>query len=162
MNWVDYAILGVVLVSAVVSLLRGFIKEALSLTGWIVAIWVALAFASRLSEMLAGLISSPSLRIVVAFTILFIVTLVLAALVNFFASQLVKRTGLTGTDRVLGMFFGILRGAVIVAVLVLFAGLSTVPQESWWRGSLLIPHFQGLAIFLRDLLPADVARHFVY
>ena len=112
--------------------------------------------------MLDGLITSPSLRIVVAFSVLFIVTLVLAALVNFFASQLVKRTGLTGTDRVLGMFFGILRGAVIVAILVLFAGISTLPQEPWWRGSLLIPHFQGLAIFLRDLLPADVARHFVY
>ncbi len=162
MNWVDYAIVGVVLVSAVVSLLRGFVKEALSLAGWIIAIWVALAFASHLSKMLDGLITSPSLRIVVAFSILFVVTLVLAALVNFFASQLVKRTGLTGTDRVLGMLFGILRGAVIIAILVLLAGLSTLPQEPWWRDSLLVPYFQGLAVFLRDLLPADVARHFVY
>lgn len=157
---VDYAILGVLLISSFISLIRGFVKEALSLTGWVLAFWISLSFAVPLSKLLASSMDDPTLRLIVAFVVLFILTLIVSAVVNFFASRLVQRTGLTGTDRFLGVLFGFLRGALLVSVLVLLAGLTSLPKESWWDDSFLLFRFQAIAMWIRDLLPADVAASF--
>jgi membrane protein required for colicin V production len=157
---VDYAILGILLISSFISLVRGFVKEALSLTGWILAFWISLSFAVPLSKLLATSMADPTLRLIVAFIVLFILTLIASAVINFFASRLVQRTGLTGTDRFLGVIFGFLRGALLVSVLVLLAGLTSLPKESWWDDSFLLFRFQAIAMWIRELLPADVAASF--
>ncbi len=162
MIWVDYAIVAIVAVSAIISVIRGFVREALSLAGLIAAIWIALTFFQNLTVVLNDYISAPSIRMVVAFAILFIVTLLLAGVVNHLAARLVKKSGLTGTDRMLGMLFGLARGAVIVAILVLLAGLTPVPRDPWWRESLLIIHFENMALWLRDFLPPDIGQNFVF
>jgi membrane protein required for colicin V production len=160
--WVDYCLLAIIAVSALLSLWRGFVREALSLASWIAALWVAILFFERLGGWLARWIETPSISDVVAFTILFVSTVVLGGLVNLLAGQLVEKTGLTATDRALGMVFGIARGVVIVAVLVLLAGLTALPQDPWWSQSLLLHHFQDLALWLRSFLPADVAENIHY
>jgi len=157
---VDYAILGILLISSFISLVRGFVKEALSLVGWIMAFWISLSFAVPLSKLLAASMEDPTLRLIIAFIALFILTLIVSAVINFFASRLVQRTGLTGTDRFLGVIFGFLRGAILVSVLVLLAGLTTLPKESWWDDSLLLFRFQAIAMWIRELLPPDVAASF--
>lgn len=162
MNWVDYTILAIIGVSALISVLRGFMSEALSLLGWILAFWVALSFTEDLAGFLSGSISVPSLRLAIAFFVLFVATLLLAVLVNFLVGQLVEKTGLTGTDRVLGVVFGVARGVLVVAVLVLLAGLTAFPSDPWWRESMLISHFERLAMQIRGLLPPQVAGYFTY
>jgi membrane protein required for colicin V production len=157
---VDYAILGILLISSFISLVRGFVKEALSLVGWIMAFWISLSFAVPLSKLLAASMEDPTLRLIIAFIVLFILTLIVSAVINFFASRLVQRTGLTGTDRFLGVIFGFLRGALLVSVLVLLAGLTTLPKEPWWDDSLMLFRFQAIAMWIRELLPADVAASF--
>ncbi len=157
---VDYAILGILLISSFISLVRGFVKEALSLAGWILAFWISLSFAVPLSKLLAASMEDPTLRLILAFVALFILTLIVSAVINFFASRLVQRTGLTGTDRFLGVIFGFLRGALLVSVLVLLAGLTTLPKEPWWDDSFLLFRFQAIAMWIRELLPADVAASF--
>jgi membrane protein required for colicin V production len=157
---VDYAILGILLISSFISLVRGFVKEALSLAGWILAFWISLSFAVPLSKLLAASMEDPTLRLILAFVVLFIMTLIVSAVINFFASRLVQRTGLTGTDRFLGVIFGFLRGALLVSVLVLLTGLTNLPKESWWDDSFLLFRFQAIAMWIRDLLPADVAASF--
>lgn len=157
MIWIDWLILLVILLSAVISVVRGFFKEAISLAGWIVAIWLGLAFSGDIAALLAKLISVPSVRIVVAFSMVLVFVLVLTAVASHFASLVVKRTGLTGTDRVLGVVFGVARGAVIVGILVLLAGLTALPRDPWWREATLIPHFQRLAVQIRIMLPPEVA-----
>ncbi|MCK4587733.1 MAG: CvpA family protein, partial [Gammaproteobacteria bacterium] len=94
MIWVDIVIAGIIVISALFSLMRGFVREALSLAGWLASLWVALTFAGDLAEFFLSGISVPSLRITVAFTILFVLTLVIMALINKLASQLVKKSGL--------------------------------------------------------------------
>ena len=111
---VDYAILGILLISSFISLVRGFVKEALSLVGWILAFWVSLGFAVPLSKWFESSMDDPTLRLIIAFVVLFVLTLIVSAVVNFFASRLVQRTGLTGTDRFLGVIFGFLRGALLI------------------------------------------------
>jgi membrane protein required for colicin V production len=157
---VDYAILGILLISSFISLVRGFVKEALSLAGWIMAFWISLSFAVPLSKLLAASMEDPTLRLIIAFIVLFILTLIVSAVINFFASRLVQRTGLTGTDRFFGVIFGFLRGALLVSVLVLLAGLTTLPKEPWWDDSLMLFRFQAIAMWIRELLPADVAASF--
>jgi len=157
MTGADIVILVIIGISALLSLVRGFIKEALSLVTWVAAFWVSLAFTDRAADLLANWVSLPSARAALAFAGLFVTVLLLGGLVNYLIGQLVRKTGLSGTDRMLGMVFGVVRGAMVVAVLVLLAGLTAVPQDPWWQDSSLLPHFERIALWLRDFLPPDVA-----
>ena len=158
--WIDYAIIGIIGLSILISLVRGFVREALSLVTWAAAIWVAFIFGNRLSQELVDLISSPTFRQLTSYGSLFLITLLLGALVNFLIAQLIEKTGLSGTDRVLGTIFGGARGLLIVTVLLMLAKLTAIPEETVWKKSLLIPHFQGLENILREQLPETIAEHF--
>lgn len=159
MIWVDYVILGIIGLSALISLVRGFVREALSLVIWIAAFWIAWTFFRELAALLDWF-SVPSVRLGISFAILFIVSLVVGALVSFLVGQLVEKTGLSGTDRLIGVLFGATRGALLVAVLVLLAGLTPFPNDPWWQESHLIGYFQELAVWLKTLLPADIGDKF--
>jgi len=158
--WVDFAIVIIVALSAAISVVRGFVREALALTGWIAAFWIALTFAEPLSQMLENQISVPSLRHGVAFFALFTATLIFTSLAVYLVGLVMEKTGLSGTDRMLGVIFGLVRGVIIVALMVLVAGFTLLPYDPWWRESLLLPYFETLALEIKSLLPAEIARHF--
>ncbi len=126
------------------------------------AFLIAFAFADEGASRLEPWISVPSVRIITAFGALFLTTLVIGGLVNILVAQLVQGTGLSGTDRMVGVVFGVVRGVAIVAVLVLLAGLTPLPADPWWSQSLFLPHLQDLALWLRDFLPVDLAAHFSF
>lgn len=157
---VDYLIPVIIALSAVFSLMRGFIREAISLVGWVVAFWIALRYSNTLAELFLSGISVPSLRLIVAFTVLFVLTLMLSAVINHLASHVVQQTGLTGTDRLIGVIFGVVRGALVVSMLVLLAGLTPLPQDPWWRESLMIGHFQNFAGWLQVNVAPEIAQYF--
>lgn len=145
MNWADITILCVLLFSGLISLKNGFIKEALSLAVWLVALIVAVSFKGQMAQLLTDAIATPSLRQMAAFAILFIATLIIGGLLNHLLAHLVSVTGLTGTDRFLGFLFGIVRGGLVIMLLVFFLPeLIPVEQDAWWRDSQLIPHFVAL------------------
>jgi len=158
MTVIDWVILGIIVVSGVISLMRGFVKEALSLVSWLVALFVARFFSGNLATLLEGQIATNSLRWVVAFVILFAATLFMMALINYLIVQVVKATGLTGTDRVLGMVFGMVRGLLIVVVLVYLGQMTMLPGDEWWQSSSLIPHLEIVAEWARKTLPAAVSQ----
>lgn len=162
MTWFDHLIIAVIAISALISLWRGFIKEALSLAVWVLAFWVAWSFFRDLAPHLSEWVATPSIRLGLAFVALMIVTLVAGGLVTFLLSQLVEHTGLSGTDRLIGMVFGTARGVLLISALVLLAGLTPLPGDPWWQASVLVPYFQELALWLRDLLPGDIADRFQY
>lgn len=114
---IDYIIIGIIAFSILVSLLRGFIREVLSLGSWVVAFIVASQFYPYLATYLTQ-IESMYIRNGTAIAILFVLTLIVGVIVNYVISQLVDKTGLSGTDRVLGAAFGLVRGALIVAALL--------------------------------------------
>lgn len=159
MNWADYAILAVLSVSALISFWRGFTREALSLLAWLTAFWVAISFSDVLAMRFANHVATPSLRLAIAFVGLFVATLLVAAVINFLVGQLISSTGLTGTDRMLGILFGIARGVAVVALLVFVAGLTPLPEDPWWRESVLIGHFQKVAVWLKGFLPDDLGKY---
>ena len=159
MVWVDFLIIGIILISVVISIVRGFVKEVFSLASWAIAFWVALQFYPHMATLLIDYVATPSVRSFVAFASLFIVTLILGALVNHLISQVVKKTGLSGTDRMLGILFGIIRGVAIVTLLMLAAGATPMPEDDWWQNALLLEHFEKLAVWLQGFLPTDIADH---
>ena len=162
MSWLDIVIIGVILLSALISVIRGFVKEFISLVTWIMAGIIAFRYFAPLGDMLEPYISAPTLRNVSAFAVLFVSTLVIGAIINFIMSQLVDRTGLGGTDKALGVIFGAARGVLIVTMLVLLASLTPMPEESWWRESATVGFFQQLAEWLRNIIPADAADKFSF
>jgi membrane protein required for colicin V production len=159
MIWIDYVISALILISAMIGLFRGFIREAFALVTWLAAIGVGLYYSRDLSPLLNNSVNYPSAQIAITFIGLFLVTLLLGGMISYILQHLIDKTGLTGTDRLLGMLFGIFRGAVLVAVTVMLTGLTPIPQQSWWTQSQLIPPVQSLAVWLKTHIPAEVAGY---
>ena len=151
-TWVDWAIIAIIAISSLISLKRGFVKEALSLVTWIIAGVVAWMFGGALSQHLTDFIEMPSARVIAGCAILFVATLLVGALVNFLISELVRVTGLSGTDRFLGMVFGGARGALLVVVLTGLLSLAPVQKDPWWQQSSLLPHFLMVADWSKNLI----------
>ena len=151
-TWVDWAIVAIIAISALISLKRGFVKEALSLCTWIIAGVVAWMFGGSLSQYLAGYIETPSARVIAGCTIMFVATLLVGAMINFLIGELIRVTGLSGTDRFLGMVFGAARGALLVVVAVGLLSLGPVQQDSWWQESRLMPQFLLVADWSKNLI----------
>lgn len=154
-NWADWIIVLIIAVSCLFGLARGLIKEALSVANWLVALFVAVVFKERFAMVLQHWIETPSIREVVAFSTLFLLTLLVGGLVNYLIGHLVKITGLSSTDRTLGMVFGLLRGFVIVmAVLLLIPPVVSIDEDQWWSRSVLIPQFMAFEGWARSTATA--------
>lgn len=146
MNWADYVIIAILLLSAIMSYFRGFVSEVLSLAIWSLALFLSLFFLSSIELLLVPVIDIPSARTIAGFAILFVLTLIVGSLVKMVFRELVEASGLSGADRIVGMVFGVARGALIVLIsVVLLRWTGLVDKDQWWRESLLIPRFSALA-----------------
>ena len=162
MSWIDFVIIGVVFISCFISLIRGFVREALSLASWVFSFLIAWNLHGGFARFFQTSIESVNLRLIVAFFILFVLSLVMFAVVNFFAGKMVQRTGLTGVDRVIGVIFGFMRGVLLVTAVVALGGLTHLPKTQLWTDSALLVQFQAVAIWLTGFLPAEVAKNFAF
>jgi len=139
MTQVDNLILAVIAISSAFGVRRGFIKEIMSLLSWIAALLVSRVYSVSLASILENLIDNPSVRYVIAFSVLFVIIIMLGTLLNHFMSKLLVVTGLKTIDRLLGAVFGVARGTVIVLVF-LFVLNVFVSESEWWQQSTLIPY----------------------
>lgn len=159
MIWPDYAILGIIAISLLVGVLRGFIKEVFSLVVWAAAFVVAYRFAGDVAVLMEPHVSLPSARTAIGFIGLFILVLIIGGLANYLLGRLVESTGLSGTDRLLGGLFGIARGVALVVASILVTGFTPIPADPWWKESRLIPSFMPLVSWSAGFLPASVVEH---
>lgn len=145
MTPVDYLIVLVLVVSAAVGFWRGFVKEALSLLTLLVAIWLAWRFAALVEPKLSNWAADQEVRIWIARGVIFALVLVLGALASWVARQLIRHTGLTGVDRMLGGAFGFARGVLIVGLLALALDFLDLDQDGWWQSARFRPYAEQVA-----------------
>lgn len=159
LTWIDIALLAILAVSTIVGLWRGFVVEVMSLVVWGAAFWLAFVFGDDVAALFEGTVQAASARLFLGYAALFVSALLVGGLATWLIGKLVKSTGLSGTDRVLGLGFGLLRGVALACVLVLLLGFTPMPQDDWWKESRLLPGFQRGAEWLRTWLPAAVSQH---
>ncbi|MGB0514751.1 MAG: CvpA family protein [Wenzhouxiangellaceae bacterium] len=156
MNPADLFIGGVLLLSVVVSLFRGFIKEVFSILVWVGAVFAAFQVSEPLAESLERFIELPSARFILAFAVVFLLVLVIGGLISYLIGKMIEKTGLSSTDRLFGALFGLARGVVIIVIAVMLARLTPFTQDPWWDESRLLPPFERLAEDARGLLPESM------
>ncbi len=155
----DLGIFILVLLSLIIGLVRGFVREIVSLATWVAAIAFALLYVKPLSLQLPFALQSEVARLGVAFAIIFFGVLVLGMIVNFLFSTAVSSIGLGGVDHFFGGVFGALRGGLIVTLAVILLSLTTLPVQSGWKDSRLVPWFEQSAVWLKGMVPASLAEY---
>ena len=157
MSIFDYAVLSILLISIIVSVLRGLVREILSLIGWVAAFVVASLFASEAAAGLPSVIGLPILRFIVAFLLLLLGGALVMALVNWGILRAIAAAGLDLADRGLGGLFGLARGLVIIVALVMVGGMTRLPQMELWKNALLSPLAETAVNTLLPFLPDEIA-----
>ena len=158
----DYAVLGIIGFSVLLSVMRGFVREILALVSWVVAFVVAKLYTVEFSALLPASIPSEELRFLAAFLILFLSSLLVCSLLAIAVSQIFKKIGLSWLDRALGVVFGLARGLMIVGTLVLLAGLTALPQDQRWRNAMFSAPLEAMVIGILPWFPQDIAKHIKY
>ncbi|WP_304985221.1 CvpA family protein [Coxiella-like endosymbiont] len=159
-NWVDFTIIGIIVFSIIISFFRGFVREAILLVIWIGAIVIVFKFSEPVQIHLRPWINSDSLRYAAAFGILLLAVFIFGIFINLIVHALVKKTGLTITDRLLGIFFGAARGFLIVAVFLMFVSVGNIKDGTAVGQSQLASKFEPIVTWLNQFLPCQLKNIF--
>ena len=156
--WIDIIMLIFVAISILIGIYRGFVKEVLSVTAWVLAAFVAFRFGQQASVYIKPYISQEPLALAVAYVAVFLVALIAFSIVGHIVSQIFASSGMSGFDRSLGSVFGVLRAAIVVAILILVGRFMAMDQQQWWLDSEFLPHFEPLVEWIKAFLPEDIIR----
>jgi membrane protein required for colicin V production len=162
MSALDLAIAAVIVLSVAWGVWRGLTRELMSLAGWVVAFIVANTFAGQIGDRLPASLAREEVRVLIAFLVVFILTLVAAAIVGVLLSKLFKVAGLSGVDRTLGGLFGFARAVVILVACTIAIGLTAFPKEAMWKGSVGAGMLERTVLQLKPWLPSALAGRLKY
>ncbi len=155
---VDYIILAIIIVSAVMGLVRGLLREAIAVITWFLAIILAWAFGAQLEPHLGGVLVGSPLRIWAARAIIFVGILLLGGAISVIASHYVRVSMFAGMDKFLGLVFGIIRGIVIVGAFTIAVQALRMDEDAAWKRSKLLPYAAGVADALRGMVGEKLER----
>ena len=153
LHWVDYAIILVLSLSVLTGLVRGFVRELIALCVWVTAIWVGYTYAPEVSPLLRSYLHDGALRTTVSFILILLATLLVGGLTSTALSFVLNRSPLKGTDRLLGMGFGFVRGVFIVALLIGIVNLTSLAKDSEFKHSHLYARFKPISEWLFSFMP---------
>ena len=154
----DYVVLGIVAISLVLGLWRGVVSELIALAAWVLAFLAALEFGAPSGKLVFTGIADPAIRALAGCVLIFVGVLVLMSLVRLAVRSMVKALGLSLSDRLLGMFFGLARGLLLVMLLVAAGGMTSAPQQPWWKEATLAPPLETAVLVAKPWLPDDLAK----
>jgi membrane protein required for colicin V production len=155
MHPVDYAMLALLLISAIVGMFRGFLREVVALVTWIVALWAAWHFSAAVEPHLGGLLTQQPYRTWAARALIVLLVLLVGAAVGALLGHFARLSLFSPTDRFLGFLFGLLRGVVVLGLLVILGHYLQIDGEPWWRTSRLIPYAESVANAVRSVVGED-------
>ena len=155
---IDWLLAGVILASALLGLMRGFIGVLASLAAWVVAAWASFRFGAKVAMLLSGGAEPTAGQMFAGYGLSFLCVLLFVGVVGWLVRKLVHAVGLSGMDRALGFGFGVLRGAFVGCMLVLLMGFTAMPAEPGWQRSQFVPVLLPGAQWLRTWLPGWAAQ----
>jgi len=147
MSVIDWAILVALGLSILIGLLRGFVREVISILGWIAGLFLAIRFSAPLAQQIPLEIEWPIVKTLVAGALIVVACVFVAALLGWVMQQIMSAVKLTAADRLLGAMFGLARGLLVLGVLVFFAHDTTFARQAFWRDSALLPHVEAAVRF---------------
>ncbi len=154
----DYVVIGVVGLSLAFGLWRGVVGEIISLLAWVVGIFAAVEFGGSVGQGVFAGIADPAIRMLAGCVLIFVGVLVVMSLLRMAVRSMVKALGLSVSDRLLGMVFGLARGLLIVMLLVGLGGMTAAPKQAWWKEATLSPPLETAVMVARQWLPDDLAK----
>ncbi len=157
LTWIDWCLLATVLISLTFGVMRGMVRELFSLIGWVVAFWLAKSFSLMGAHWLVSFINSETIRLMVSFVMFFVAGLVLTGLLGYLMNAMVTNAGLGMLNRALGALFGLLRGGLLVVIMVLLAGMTSLPAQQDWKSSISIEWGERGGKLLMPYLPTRMA-----
>jgi membrane protein required for colicin V production len=162
MTVIDIVVLVIIGVSVLYGVMRGLVREVLALLAWVAAFLLANLLAPEAARLLPQAMASEEIRLLVSFVVVFIVVLVGLSVLAILASKMVKIVGLGPADRVVGGIFGLARGLLVVMILVLLAGLTSLPRQPSWRDAALTGPLEAFAGYIKAWLPSDLSKRIKY
>lgn len=154
----DYVTIGVICLSLLFGLWRGVVSEVIALAAWVAGVLAAIEFGTQVGQMLFSSIADPAVRALAGCVVIFIGVLVAMSLVRMAVKSMVKALGLSVSDRLLGMCFGLVRGLLVMMVLVGLGGMTAAPRQPWWTEAKLAQPFETAVLVAMQWLPDDLAK----
>lgn len=155
-NTLDWIVIITIALSMVISLIRGFAREVISVLTWGSAVWVSLHYTDQVSQVMSTMISSPIVCTLVSIGLLFFATLIAGVFLNVLVGGVMVRSRLSVADRFLGLVFGVTRGILFVTLFALLGSLTMFSDAVWWQDAQLMPYFEQNAAWLAQYLPKSV------
>jgi membrane protein required for colicin V production len=143
MTSIDWIIVAILALSCVLGIWRGLMREIFSLAGWIAAVILSLRYAVTLGLHLPGDLNWPILRTSIAVAIIVIGCVFVANVLGWLVRRFIAAAKLSGTDRMLGALFGLLRAVLIIFAAVYFTSRTALAQQPAWRDAWLVPPFDA-------------------
>lgn len=154
----DIIFIAILVISTLIGLIRGAIREILALVGLVIAIYLAFSFSDTVAKnYVATFFEAPKISYIISFILIIVVSLFGIALVNLFFSQLLRASGLSFVNRFLGMLFGVVRGVLIASIIALV--LNFIPglvNKNWYTDSAMAPVFRSIANQALAYLPREI------
>jgi membrane protein required for colicin V production len=158
MTFFDYGVIAIVGASLALGVWRGVVSELLALAAWILAFFASRLLGPEIGSVFFTGITDATLRLLAGYIAVFIGVLVLMALGRLAIRGMIRALGMTLSDRLLGLLFGLARGLSIVLILVIIGGMTSLPREDWWAQAQLAPPLETAALAARPWLPDDIAK----
>ncbi|MEQ1536527.1 MAG: CvpA family protein [Burkholderiaceae bacterium] len=159
MTFVDWALIGILVLSFVVGAWRGLVFEVLSVFVWIAAFVLAQWFAPEVAAKLPMTGTAQSLRYAAGFVLVFIGTAFVAGLIVQLIKKMVAAVGLRPVDRSLGAIFGLLRGAILLLAVAVVMNMTALKSQADWQASQGATMLTELLSKLKPLLPQDFGKY---
>ena len=158
LHWIDYVIIGVLVLSALTGFVRGFIKEVIALGVWVAAVWVAFVYAKPVAAWLGTYIQDKSVQVVLAYVVIVVGTVFIGGILNTMLSFILHHSGLSGTDRLLGLIFGAVRGVFVIALVMVVIRISAFPEDEYKKKAQLYTYFTPLVNWMYQYAPDLIKR----
>jgi membrane protein required for colicin V production len=153
LQWVDLVVIGIIGLSAFTGLFRGVIKEVIALGVWVVGLWVGYHYTDSLTPWVAQYVQNSTAQTAIAFVIILIGVLIAGSVLNYTLSLLLKSTGLSSIDKLLGMCFGFIRGGFIVSLILAILSMTSLPYQQYVNNSMICNQLRPVVNWISSYIP---------